>query len=133
MPDMVRILISMVFCAFVILAGSNIAHAFRCGDGFVSVGDSKAKVIQECGKPTSKEKERVKKSRRSRATETDKNESGNSKGAYLAKGKKKATEKWYYNCGDNDFIYILSFEGGTLKSEETGGYGKGKSDCNGRR
>jgi hypothetical protein len=130
---MVRILISMVFCASVILAGSNIAHAFRCGDGFVSVGDSKAKVIQECGKPSSKEKERVKKDRRSRKIEKDKNESGDSKGSYLSKEKKKSTEKWFYNCGENDFIYILTFEGGKLKSEETGGYGKGKSDCKGHR
>ena len=133
MLDMVRILISMVFCVSVTLAGSNIAHAFRCGDGFVSVGDSKAKVIQECGKPTSKQKERVKKSRRSKVTETEKNKSGDSKRTYVAKGKKKSTEKWYYNCGGNDFIYILSFEEGTLKSEETGGYGKGTSDCKGRR
>ena len=57
--------------------------------------------------------------------------SDKTKGTYL-KEKKKPTEKWFYNCGENDFIYVLTFEGGILKSEETGSYGKGKSDCKGR-
>jgi hypothetical protein len=48
------------------------------------------------------------------------------------KEKKKPTEKCYYNCGGNDFIYVLAFERRVLKSEETGSFGKGKSDCKGR-
>jgi len=130
---MIRMILSVAFFVSVIIAGSSDCHAFRCGDGLVSVGDSKAKVITECGKPSSKGKDRVKKSKRYRVVETEKNESGDSKRTYVAKEKKKSSEKWYYNCGDNDFIYILTFEGGKLKSEETGGYGKGRSDCNGRR
>jgi hypothetical protein len=133
MLDMIRIMISMVFFVSLIIAGNNICHAFRCGDGFVSVGDSKAKVLLECGKPTSKEKASAKKGKHSRVTEKEKKKSGDSKRVYLAKEKKKSMEKWYYNCGENDFISILTFEGGILKSEESGGYGKGKSDCKGRR
>jgi hypothetical protein len=131
--DMMKIMISMIFFVFLIIAGSGNCHAFRCGDGFVSVGDSKAKVLLECGKPTSKEKGRAKKGRHSRVVEKEKNEGGDAKRAYMAKEKKKPVEKWYYNCGENDFIYVLTFEGGTLKSEESGGYGKGMSDCKGRR
>jgi hypothetical protein len=133
MLNMIRVMISMVFFVSSIIAGSSDCHAFRCGDGLVSVGDSKAKVIMECGKPTSKGKVRAKKGKYSRVTKKEKNEKGDSKRTYLAKEKKKSMEKWSYNCGENDFIYILTFEGNTLKSEESGGYGKGKSDCNGRR
>ena len=39
-------------------------HAFRCGDGLVSIGDSKGRVLIECGKPTFKEKVGDKESRK---------------------------------------------------------------------
>lgn len=129
---MTKKIILMSFMAFFV-SGSVDCLAFRCGDGFVSVGDSKAKVLSECGKPTLKEKVKVKKGRYYRTVEKEKDEGSNSKHTYVAKEKKKPVEKWYYNCGADDFIYILTFEGGTLKSEETGSYGKGKSDCKGRR
>jgi hypothetical protein len=88
-------------------------------------------VLLECGKPTSKEKGRVKKGRHYGTGERETDKGDKTKGTYL-KEKKKPVEKWYYNCGENDFIYILTFEGSILKSEETGSYGKGRSDCKGR-
>jgi len=84
--------------------------ALRCGDEIVSTGDSKARVLIKCGKPTYKEKIGAKKSRRN----------------------KGGLEKWYYNCGKNDFIYALTFEKGILTNEETDGRGKGRSSCLGR-
>ena len=129
---MTKEIILMLFVASFI-SGSDDCFAFRCGDGFVSVGDSKVKVLSECGKPTSKEKVKIRKGKHYRTVEKEKDESSDSKRTYLSKEKKKPVEKWYYNCGENDFIYVLTFEGGALKSEETGSYGKGKSDCNGRR
>jgi hypothetical protein len=128
---MIKIIISVLVAAFFVLSGSVESNAFRCGDGYVSVGDSKTKVLLECGKPTSKEKVRVKKGRHYRTDKREKDKSGKTKRTYL-KEKKKPVEKWYYNCGENDFIYILTFEGSILKSEETGSYGKGRSDCKGR-
>jgi len=124
--------------------------AFRCGEGYVSVGDSKTKVTLECGKPTSKEKvghkkevgeQTVKESKEEKKAkrmkkDKDKKESKESRAALRGEYEgtsKKPIEKWYYNCGDNDFIYVLTFEGGKLKKEETEGYGKGKSDCKGRK
>jgi hypothetical protein len=117
--------------------------AFRCGDGFVSVGDSKTKVLLECGNPTSKEKVGVKKdvgekttdNKRIKHKKKDKEYSKESRATIRGEYQKvsrKTVEKWYYNCGDNDFIYVLTFEGGKLKREDTEGYGKGKSDCKGR-
>ncbi len=129
---MTKKIISALVAACLILIGGLECFAFRCGSGYVSVGDSKTKVLLECGKPTSKEKVRIKKGRHYRVEVTEKEENRNkTKGVYL-KEKKKPVEKWYYNCGENDFVYVLIFEGGVLKNEEVGGYGKGKSDCKGR-
>jgi len=130
-----------------ILFGHSDCAAFRCGDGFVSEGASKTKVILECGQPTSKEKVGVKKEtseattkgkkgdKKAKRQKKDKKYSKDSRPAVRGeydKVSKKRIEKWYYNCGDNDFIYVLTFEGGVLKKEETEGYGKGKSDCKGK-
>ncbi|MCK7512258.1 MAG: DUF2845 domain-containing protein [Desulfobacterales bacterium] len=59
--------------------------------------------------------------------------------AWTRMGKIKKSKKcankldiWYYNCGDNDYIYALTFENGILKKESTEGKGKGKSDCLGK-
>jgi len=116
--------------------------AFRCGDGFVSTGDIKTKVIVECGQPTFKEKVGVKKetgistlTRKMDAPKNKRHKKGKKKDASLCaqceETSNKRIEKWYYNCGDNDFIYILTFAGDTLIKEETGGYGKGISNCGG--
>jgi len=134
--------IIFLFCMSVFLfLGSVDCDAFRCGDGFVNVGDIKAKVILECGQPTSKEKMGVKKGtgefHTKGKTEKSKQHKESKKKDKLVRGEyegvtNQKVEKWYYNCGENDFIYILTFEGDTLKHEETGGYGKGKSDCMGK-
>ncbi|MFA5180780.1 MAG: DUF2845 domain-containing protein [Syntrophales bacterium] len=96
-------------------------HAFRCGDGMVSVGDSKGKVLIECGKPTFKEKVGDRETRK-KGTGTK------TKGAKSS----KTVEQWTYNCGKGDFVYILTFEGGKLAKEETDGRGRGDSECKGR-
>lgn len=100
------------------------ASAFRCGNGLVTSGDTKMQVLVTCGKPTSKEK-----SCEGRQTTTSYDKNGN-----LKKNKKCANkvEVWHYNCGDNDFIYALTFENGILKKDTTEGQGKGKSDCLGK-
>jgi hypothetical protein len=39
------------------------------------------------------------------------------------------TEIWHYNCGDNDFVYALTFEDNVLVKEDTPTRGYGKSKC----
>ena len=141
-----KIVIASCF-GLLMLTGHTDCTAFRCGDGFVSEGASKTKVLLECGQPTSKEKAGAKKEtdkpakkgktgdKKAKRQKKDKGDSKDSRPAVREEYdnvSKKRVEKWYYNCGDNDFIYILTFEGGVLKKEETGGYGKGKSDCQGK-
>lgn len=115
----------LFFAAVTILFLSALnSWAFRCGSGLVGDGDSKTKVQITCGKPTSKET-----SCENRQEYTAADKSGKSK-KFRKCGKK--VEVWHYNCGDNDFIYKLTFENGLLKQEDTEGRGKGKSDCSGK-
>jgi hypothetical protein len=121
-----RINIAVLFVAsltFLLLAAAN-SWAFRCGSGLVSEGDSKTQVQVTCGKPTSKEK-----SCENRREYTTVDKSGRVK-KHTKCGKK--VEVWHYNCGDNDFIYKLTFENDKLTDEDSEGHGKGKSDCRGK-
>jgi hypothetical protein len=81
---------------------------FRCGPEVVSIGDTTGKVFLECGEPSWKEPV------------------GYRDGLM-------EVQLWYYNCGSNDYLYVLRFVGGRLKGIESQGYGKGLSDCYGPR
>lgn len=48
-------------------------------------------------------------------------------GIYVAKA--LYHDKLYYNCGDNDFIYVLTFEKDILIKEGDVGRGNGPSKC----
>ena len=118
-------IIKFILVSFVILFFfSTNGFAFRCGSGLVTSGDTKMQVSITCGKPTSKEK----------ACEGRQTTAGVDKDGKIKKSKKCANKLdiWYYNCGDNDYIYALTFENGILKKESTEGKGKGKSDCLGK-
>jgi len=117
--------ICLFLALFCTLVGVNLllcpeAFAFRCGNGLVSVGDTKSRVMIECGKPTSKG--------RVGANDVYYNDQGQKR----RKKSSRTVEQWTYNCGEGDFIYVLTFEGGKLTREDTNGRGKGKSDCRGQ-
>lgn len=106
-----------IICLCFVLAGvfifSSHGWSFRCGVGLISTGDTKVKTSYTCGNPTSKEQKCLDWNRTT--------------GICVNKG-----ETWYYNCGDNDFMYVLVFdESGTLISESDAGRGFGSSDCRG--
>jgi hypothetical protein len=96
----------------------------------VGIGDSKSKVLIKCGKPTFQEKGSGKKGTHAKG---DKRTTSDSR---YASDKKQSTakgvEKWSYNCGKDDFIYVLTFEGGVVVKEDTDGRGRGASECLGR-
>lgn len=104
--------------------------AFRCGDEIVGTGDSKAKVLIKCGKPTHQEKVGVKKG----AHTVDRKHAAEGKRVThdARPPKAKGVEKWTYNCGRDDFIYVLTFEGGVVTHIDTDGRGRGASECLGR-
>jgi hypothetical protein len=110
--------------------GAGDAQAFRCGSGLVKAGDTTGKVLIECGPPTYKEGAGTKTKAKSAKTEKAKDKPAERKST---RGASRKGERWFYNCGDHDFLYVLTFAGGALEKVETEGYGKGKSDCQGRR
>jgi hypothetical protein len=77
------------------------ADSLRCGNDVVQTGDSELTLIKVCGQPTLKKTETV---------------------PYRVGGKVlyKDIERWHYNRGRNDFIYIMTIEGGKIVSIETG-------------
>ncbi|MCX7982536.1 MAG: DUF2845 domain-containing protein [Syntrophales bacterium] len=108
----------VVISAVLFFIYPEMAIALRCGKGLVSIGDVKAKVLAECGEPQMKEKVRLKDDRYLEVKE----------------GRKKVgrqVEKWTYNCGEGDFIYVLTFDGGKLIKEEPVSRGKGANRCRG--
>ena len=100
------------------------SFAFRCGSGLISTGDSKTRVLVTCGQPTSK----------STSCTNPQESTTTTKKGKIKKTKKCGTKAdvWHYNCGNDDFIYVLTFENGKLTNETTDGRGKGKSDCLGK-
>ena len=128
---MVRIAISAGLLALLLAALPVDGQAFRCGSGLVIEGDRTGKVLIECGAPTSKEVAGTKTTERSRVDRGKKTRKASGPGTRRENPGK--VERWTYNCGEHDFIYVLTFEGGVLTKEETMGYGKGRSDCEGRR
>lgn len=127
---MKKALFACGFLLTVLLAPGN-CPGFRCGDELVSIGDTKGRVLIQCGPPTHKETTSVKSRERDASYEAGSTLQGKTKVA-TRKTKTERVERWYYNCGANDFIYVLTFEGGILTAEDTEGHGRGKSDCGGR-
>ncbi len=114
--------------ALLTLAGLGDAQAFRCGSGLVRIGDTTGKVLIECGPPTYKEGAGTK--AKAKSTKAERDRAAERRGS---RGAGRKAERWFYNCGEHDFLYVLTFGGGVLEKEETQGYGKGTSDCEGRR
>jgi hypothetical protein len=81
------------------------------------------------GPPTYKEAAGSKTKGKSQTSPREKTRKSSEPGTHRENSGK--VERWFYNCGEYDFVYILTFEGGVLTKEETKGYGKGRSDCRG--
>lgn len=113
-----KILKYFAFTAFLLLICASYSAAFRCGTDLVTSGDTKKKVQSACGKPS--------------LTETvcadDEIIVLSNKKSKTKKCKKKV-EQWLYNCGEGDFVYVLTFEKGILIKETTASRGHGSSEC----
>ncbi|HYA13895.1 MAG TPA: DUF2845 domain-containing protein [Syntrophales bacterium] len=89
--------IPLLVTSIILYGVAYASDSFRCGNDIVSLGDSKVEVLTKCGEPISKEVTRT--------------------------GRIKV-EKWYYDKGAGDFIYVLIFHGGALKYVEQSGRAK---------
>ncbi|OPY15701.1 MAG: hypothetical protein A4E70_00981 [Syntrophus sp. PtaU1.Bin005] len=113
-------------------AAASGSGTFRCGHDMVSLGDSMADVMLRCGEPTYRHETGVRgKARTVVRKSSERSQGGESHHSEKAKRtarrtnyKEQVTERWYYNRGSNDFVYRLSFEGGTLTKIDQGKRGK---------
>jgi hypothetical protein len=128
---MVRIALWAGVLALLLAALPGNGLAFRCGSGLVVEGDRTGKVLIECGPPTYKEAAGAKKTGKSPTGHAKKARKASDPAEYREHSGK--VERWFYNCGEHDLLYVLTFEGGVLTKEETQGHGKGRSDCQGKR
>ncbi|MBW2407372.1 MAG: DUF2845 domain-containing protein [Deltaproteobacteria bacterium] len=90
------------------------AIGLRCGNRLITVGDTKLKVISECGIPDYKEEwieERIMKDFNSSAYYKKDYEWGRE--PFLVKTLVKM-EEWYYNFGPTRLIHYLRFRNGKL-------------------
>jgi hypothetical protein len=110
------------------LAVPNV-NSFRCGSQIVMIGYTKPEVLNKCGEPTSREVVATEEKGYFLENNSPLPDDPARQGVY--RGVTRKIEEWYYNCGSNNFSYILIFEGNELKRIEQVGYGKGESDCNG--
>lgn len=105
---MSRCLWSLAIYGFALLATQN-AYAFRCGNDLVKMGDNKITVVNKCGKPDwiDRWSEDI----------IDFPDSGFEHRVI------RINERWVYNPGPRKFIRIITFNGSTVATLETGGHG----------
>jgi hypothetical protein len=127
---MFRIAISAGLLAVIFSGFPGDGQAFWCGGGLLTAGGHTGEGLVEGGPPTSKEAG-AKTTEKTRVVHGSKARRASSLGTHRENSGK--VERWVYNCGEHDFVYALTFEGGVLTKEETMGYGKGRSQCQGRR
>ena len=89
MRKIVLLLVLFGFVGFSIDSCFAGQSTFRCGSKLVNLGDRAAEVKLKCGPPSSVD-------------------------AVGGGGAKRASESWYYNCGDGSFNSILTFSAGVL-------------------
>jgi hypothetical protein len=98
-----RVLI--VCCVLFGIGNIAAADGMRCGQRLVNVGDTSGEVLFKCGAPTFAD----------RRVETPASPDGSSRTI--------TCDAWTYNLGPHDFVRVLNFVDGTLRSIELGGYG----------
>ncbi len=130
-------IVPMLFIAMLSIPSGS--QAFRCGDEIISCGDSAGKVLARCGSPeyTTKDPAKIKGGFSSGSVHRSKTSQSGSN--YYTKGRSYTSgyyaeeetkvEHWFYNCGDNDFVYDLTFENDVLISEDSSTRGYGPSQC----
>jgi hypothetical protein len=116
-----------MLCIAMLLSIPSDSLAFRCGEEIVTRGESTAAVLYKCGEPeyiTGKKKE----TKGTFASGTEyKRSTSYTTGGYQQE--ETTTEIWHYNCGENDFVYALTFEDGVFVKEETPTRGYGRNKC----
>ena len=108
-------------CTLLAVLGIALAPAFgqapfRCGDGLVSLGETREQVLEQCGEPTS--------TRRYNEFEGEGAPIQLSDGEVVQNRLTAPMEEWVYNFGSTQFTKILIFRNGVLANIKSGEYGE---------
>jgi hypothetical protein len=95
-----RWIVSLLLWAALAPRAARADEVLRCGQRLVSVGVTKAEVVDKCGEPRSRD---------------DYTETG-------PRGRSRAVSLWTYVLGQKDFVRTLVFENGYLRRVEVGDY-----------
>jgi hypothetical protein len=96
--------------------------SFRCGDSLVSVGDTTYTVMSECGSPDTREIKVTEEKRTSRK-KTRKVKKVVIQAGNRYDGQTSGDETWYYDCGTDQFLYVLTFTNSRLTNIQANGRG----------
>jgi hypothetical protein len=108
-------LVRLALAAAALLAGPAArAESMRCQGGLIATGDSKLDLLGKCGRPALRDEQGEERSR----LEVDTGSSTSTSRTVVG-----SLERWTYNFGPNQFIQVVTLEGGTVTGIERGGYG----------
>ena len=100
------IVTSLLFSLTLFFFWTTSIDAFYCGNEPIGRWDTKNKIIKYCGQPFKKGTRKV-----------------FYKGSYIY------AETWFYNCGENDFIYAVSFYDNIVIKDDPIMRGSGVGQC----
>jgi hypothetical protein len=113
---MKKIIFSLLVLFLFPLEGSGFSYKyFWCGSERIAVGDALSSVAITCGNPDHKEKDVLQESTTNVTSITNKK---NGPQAYTESTeiKKMVQVHYFYDCGDFNFVYKLTFEDSKLMS-----------------
>lgn len=94
-----------ILLIIVIITAVN-SYAFRCDGEPIGRWDSRAKVLKYCGTPQKTGYKKIN-----------------------IDGRIFHAETWFYNCGEGDFVYAVSFDKNVIVREESDERGTGPNKC----
>lgn len=99
-----NLIVFLLFLSIILSFGN--AYAFRCDGEPIGRWDTREKVLKYCGSPQKTGYKKI-----------------NIDGRILH------AETWFYNCGEGDFVYAVSFEKNVIVREEPEERGSGPNKC----
>jgi hypothetical protein len=104
---MKKILITLLSITILFLSIPSHSLALRCGNNnIVMRGDTAVSVLNKCGQPDHREFMQE-----------------------VINGQLQYVEKWFYNCGENDFLYDLTFINSIVVKDDPFSRGTGTNKC----
>jgi hypothetical protein len=109
----------LLLVSLTVVSQPAFAGTFRCNNEIFSDGDTRLEVLLRCGEPDFEEVigERTKGFKKK-------------EGPFFSKS--EYVVDWYYNCGERQFIVIITFKGGEIvhiRRSNSRGSGENVRDC----